>query len=128
MVIVYFDGFCNVCNRFVDFLIRRDRRRRLRYAPLQGRTAMQNLPPAAVQSVSTMALQEGSRVSYESTAAIRSIALLGGVFWFVKLFLLIPRFARDFVYRWVADHRYVFAGRRETCRMPSVEEREMFLE
>lgn len=128
MVIVYFDGFCNVCNHFVDFLIRRDRKHKLRYAPLQGRTAMNNLPAAAVKSVSSMALQDGSRVYYESAAAIRSIAYLGGVYWLMRLFLLVPPFIRDRVYRWVADHRYLFAGRRDTCRMPTQEEREMFLD
>ena len=46
-VTVYFDGTCNLCNRFIDFLIRRDRSRRLRYAPLQGQAF------AALRSAST---------------------------------------------------------------------------
>ena len=34
--IVLFDGVCNLCNGAVQFVIRRDRRDRFRFAPLQS--------------------------------------------------------------------------------------------
>lgn len=37
--ILFFDGVCGLCNRFVDFMLRADRQDRFRYAPLQGETA-----------------------------------------------------------------------------------------
>src|SRR4051812_14218606 len=108
MLIVYFDGHCNVCNRFVDFLIRRDAGRVLKFAPLQGSTARTRLPAGLVTDMSTMALQDfdSGAVRIESSAAIGAIAALGGVWSLMNVFLLVPRFLRDFVYRWVADHRY----------------------
>lgn len=142
--IVYFDGLCNVCNAFIDFLIRHDSKRVLKFAPMQGSTARARLPAGLVSDLSTMALEvtgasagtgadvgadSKSPVIYvESSAAIRTIALLGGVYSLMSIFLLVPRFLRDLVYRWVAEHRYLFAGRRETCRMPSAEERAQFLD
>jgi len=128
MVIVYFDGLCNVCNKFVDFLIRRDSARVFKFAPLQGSTARARLPADKVNDLSTMAFQDGDRIYFESGAAIRALAALGGVWSLMRIFLLVPSFVRDFVYRWVADHRYLFAGRRDTCRVPSAEERTQFLE
>jgi predicted DCC family thiol-disulfide oxidoreductase YuxK len=128
MVIVYFDGLCNVCNAFVDFLIRRDSARVLRFAPLQGSTARARLPAEKVSELSTMAFQDGSAVYYKSSAAIRAIASLGGVWQLMRVFLIVPPFLRNFVYRWVANHRYLFAGRRDTCRMPTAMEREQFLD
>ena len=129
MRIVYFDGYCNVCNAFVDFLIRRDSKRLLKYAPIQGATAKKNLPAELVVSISTMALQdEDNQIYTESSAAIRTIAYLGGIYSLMKIFLIVPPFVRNFVYRWVADHRYLFAGRRETCRIPTAEERAQFLD
>jgi predicted DCC family thiol-disulfide oxidoreductase YuxK len=128
VVIVYFDGYCNVCNRFVDFLIRRDRRRVMKYAALQGGTAAKNLPANYRDDLATMALQEGGMISSESTAAIKSIAYLGGIYSLMRVFLAVPRFVRDPVYRWVANHRYLFAGRRDTCRVPTPEERALFLD
>jgi len=128
MVIVYFDGYCNVCNRFIDFLIRHDQKGVLKYAPLQGSTAAKHLPAELRSELSTMVLQEDDKLSTESSAAILSLAYLGGGFRLIKLFLLVPRFLRDGIYRWVANHRYLFAGRRSTCRVPSAEERTRFLE
>ena len=37
--ILFFDGVCGLCNRFVDFMLRTDSQHLFRYAPLQGETA-----------------------------------------------------------------------------------------
>ena len=37
--ILFFDGVCGLCNRFVDFMLRTDSQHRFRFAPLQGETA-----------------------------------------------------------------------------------------
>ena len=34
--VVYFDGVCNLCNGFVQFLLKNDKRRRLSFAALQS--------------------------------------------------------------------------------------------
>lgn len=39
MAIVYYDGDCGVCNRFVHGVIRKDAEGRFRFAPLGGETA-----------------------------------------------------------------------------------------
>lgn len=126
--IVYFDGYCNVCNRFIDFLIRRDRRRVLRFAPLQGRTAERQIPSELRESLATMILQFDGELSTESRAAILSVAALGGVYGLVRVFLVVPSFIRDAVYRAIAKRRYRLFGKRETCRIPTAEERAQFLE
>lgn len=126
--IVYFDGVCNVCNTFVDFLIRRDHKRILKYAPLQGETAKKRVPAELISSLSTVVLEDEHGVlSTESTAAIKTIASLGGVYALISVFLILPKFLRDWVYRWVADHRYLWFGKRDTCRLPTPEERAQFL-
>ncbi|MEZ4743687.1 MAG: DCC1-like thiol-disulfide oxidoreductase family protein [Bdellovibrionota bacterium] len=46
--IIFFDGHCNLCNKTVDFLIKVDRKKVLRYAPISGKTARDvglKLPP-----------------------------------------------------------------------------------
>lgn len=127
-MIVYFDGHCSLCNGFVDFLIRRDRRHRLMYAPMQGETARARLPAALVNDIATMAVFDGTEVAIESTAALRAIGELGGRYSVVSGMLLrIPRRWRDALYRAIASHRYRLFGRRPSCRLPSPDERSRFL-
>lgn len=126
MKIVYFDGYCNVCNAFVDFLIRRTDD--VKFASLQGSTAEQRLPASFTSAVSTMVFESEGRTYQESSAAIRALAEIGGVWSLMKIFLLVPPFVCDAVYRWVARHRYLWWGKRDTCRVPSAEERARFLD
>lgn len=125
--IVYFDGVCNVCNAFIDFLIRHDRKRSLKYSPLQGETAKGRIPVDLISNLSTIVLEDGGVISTQSTAAIKTIASLGGVYSLMSVFLIVPKFLRDWVYRWIADHRYLWFGKRDTCRLPTPEERAQFL-
>ncbi|MBZ0253174.1 MAG: DCC1-like thiol-disulfide oxidoreductase family protein, partial [Candidatus Methylomirabilis sp.] len=88
--IVLFDGVCNVCSAGVDFLLRRDREGRLRFASLQGETAarLRAAHPEIPAEVETMALVErgaaGERVYLRSEAVLRTLAALGGL-WRVLL-------------------------------------------
>lgn len=128
MKVVYFDGYCNVCNRFVDFLIRRDRKRVLKFASLQGQTAEKRLPPNYTSNVNTMVYECDGEIYEKSAAAIRSIAELGGVYKWIKVFLILPWPWRDFVYQFIADHRYMWFGKRDTCRIPTPFERAQLLD
>jgi predicted DCC family thiol-disulfide oxidoreductase YuxK len=47
---------------------------------------------------------------------------LASVFW------LVPAPLRDAAYRWFARNRFRFFGKRETCYLPSKEDRFRFLE
>ena len=124
--IIYFDGHCNLCNRFVDFLISRDAKHILRFAPLQGSTAERHLPQEYRERLGTVVLERDGRFYVRSTAAILAVVELGGIYRLMKVFLLVPRFIRDAVYRYVAKNRYLWFGRRDTCRLPNPEEQAQF--
>lgn len=126
--VVYFDGVCNLCNRFVDFVIRRDRHRRFRFASLQGSTARERLPGWLTGSVlGTLALEIPGRLRYRSDAVLTILAGLGGIWRLAVIARVIPAAIRDRVYHYVANHRFRWFGQRDTCRIPTPEERERFL-
>lgn len=125
--IVFFDGVCGLCNTFVDRLIRWDRNRVLRYATLQGATAKEHLSTERTTDLSTLVYFDGERFWTRSAAAIRILMRLGGVWRLAGIFLLVPGFLRNLVYALVARSRYRWFGRRESCRLPSAEERSLFL-
>ena len=126
--IIFFDGVCGMCNRFVDLILGIDRKGVFRFAPIQGETAEQLLPPLseAPQEWSMFYLDKGG-IYKESDAFIEIYRHLGGVWGFLSLLRLVPRGIRDFVYRTVARNRYRWFGKRDACRIPSPEERSRFL-
>lgn len=125
--IVFFDGVCGLCNGFVDRLIRWDRNKVLRYATLQGATAHTQLPKELTTNLSTIVYYDGQRSWTKSGAALRALIRIGGLWKLAAIFLLVPTVIRDVVYDLVARNRYQWFGRHETCRIPSPEERRLFL-
>jgi predicted DCC family thiol-disulfide oxidoreductase YuxK len=126
--VIYFDGYCGLCNGFVDFVLARDRARRFRFAPLQGTTARARFGDPGEVDPTTILLEEAGTVFDRSTAALRIITALGGIWGLAGMLRLVPRFIRDAVYDWVARNRYGWFGKRDSCRLPSSEERAVFLD
>jgi len=127
-VLIYYDGLCGLCDRFVRFVLTRDRRRRYRFAPLQGETARARLPHLPNPETSnTVILEDDGRLRVRSDAALAILTGLGGACRAAALLRLIPRPLRDAVYDWIARHRFRWFGRRAECRVPNPEERERFL-
>jgi predicted DCC family thiol-disulfide oxidoreductase YuxK len=123
---VLFDGFCGLCNRYVQFILRHDRRGRFRFAPLQGRFAAQSLERHGIKPVSepeSIVLLESVGTSSErarvrSDAALAILGGLGGPWRLAAALRIVPRGLRDAVYDLVARLRYRIFGRLERCSVP----------
>lgn len=133
---VLFDGRCGLCDGFVRWLVRRDRRRLLRYGALEGRRAaeVRARHPALPDADETVVLVErpgsdGERVRVRSDAALALLARLGGA-WRLAAGLgrLVPPPLRDAAYRFVARRRRRWFGRLDACRVPAPAERALFLD
>jgi predicted DCC family thiol-disulfide oxidoreductase YuxK len=126
--VVFFDGECGLCNRFVRWLLDRDRRGVLRFAPLRGELAAQKL--AALpgdEGEWSVAFWDEDGVHSESDATLRAVARVGG-FWRIARWLLpVPRRIRNGVYRFVARRRIRWFGRVASCALLSEEERARML-
>lgn len=126
--IVFFDGVCGLCNRSIDFILRRDQRGVFMVTPLQGETAEQLLEPADRERLGSLVVRISGRTYRRSAAVVRLLWRLGGVWKIVGTLLwLIPLPLRDLGYRVVASNRYRLFGKKETCRLPTEEERARFL-
>jgi predicted DCC family thiol-disulfide oxidoreductase YuxK len=126
--VVFFDGLCGLCNRFVDFVLSRDRAGIFRFAPLQGDTAREYLNPADVLDLTTVVLLDEAGAHRKSEAVSRILQRMGGFWTFAgKLLRIVPRPLRDAGYSLVARNRYTIFGKKETCRLPTPAERSRFL-
>lgn len=128
--VVLFDGVCNLCNRSVQFIIKKDKKKQFLFASLQGKTGGELLKkfdlPADV--FNSFILVEGENVYSRSTAALRIAKQLGGGWKLLYGFMILPRFIRDAVYNLVAKNRYKWFGKRDECMIPTPELKERFLD
>ena len=127
--IILFDGVCNFCNFWVNFVIKRDKKDLFRFAALQSEKAKGLISKfnfdASKQD--TFILIAGDKLYTKSTAALMICKQLNGLIKILFSFIVLPKFFRDFTYDLVAENRYKLFGRKESCRVPTEEERLKFL-
>lgn len=75
----------------------------------------------------SLVLFEDQKVYYRSTAALKISRHLSGLWPLFYVFILIPPFLRDPIYDWIGGNRYAWFGKKNTCRLPTEEERGKFL-
>lgn len=127
--VILFDGVCNLCNGFVQFVVARDPQARFRFAALQSTAAVALLREASVTAPlpDSMVLVEDGRVYMRSTAALRVARGLRFPWPVAYLLVIVPRVIRDRVYDFIAAHRYRWFGRRESCMVPTPDLARRFL-
>ncbi len=128
--VILFDGFCNLCNASVQFVIRRDRRGRFKFAALQseaGQAMVREAGGGEVTLDSVLLIADG-KIYQRSAAALRIARRLDGCWPVLFVFIIIPPPLRDFIYNWIARNRYRWFGRREECMVPTKELNERFVD
>lgn len=124
--IVFFDGVCNLCNGFVNFLIAKSSGKNIFFSTLQGQTAQKQLSVQQRQLDSVVFLK--AQNFYEKSDAILMIFKELGGFWKCFLvFKLIPKRIRDLIYNQISQHRYSIFGKKDFCRLPTAGEISRFL-
>ena len=133
--IILYDGVCGLCNRLVQFLLKRDRRDRLRFASLQSEFAAtvlkrHGLDPTDLNTV-YLIVNHGKineQVLARSEAIIKALDSLGGIWRIAPLGKVLPRPLRDMFYKAVAANRYRVFGKSDSCMMPEPRHRQKFIE
>lgn len=126
--VILFDGYCHLCDRSVRFIIRHDPKRQFRFVALQSEAGILlrrhlNILP----DTDSVILLEDGRLSFFSEAFLKISRRLCFPWNMLFVFRMVPRQARDSVYRWVARNRFRWLGKRESCRIPEATERDLFI-
>ena len=122
--VLFFDGDCAFCSKSVRQVVRFDKHARVSFAPLQGKLAaeMGFARHAAADDGTMVLLRESDGQVFTRSAALIELArALGGGWRIFTLARFIPKPLRDRVYRWIADHRYLFKGKSDACSLPDPE-------
>ena len=128
--LILFDGVCNLCNGAVNFIIDRDPEARFRFASLQSEFGQRELHRLGLPDdvLETIVLLEDGQARLKSTATLRIARRLGLPWLLLYGLIVLPRPVRDWIYDGVARNRYRWFGKRESCRVPTPELMERFLE
>lgn len=126
--ILFFDGYCSLCNSTVDWLFRIDKKEKILFGSLQGQTAKDVLPEELIEEVDSVVLATGTDFKIKSDAIFEVLRVLGGGWRILSVFRILPRGFRDWVYDWVAANRYKWFGKEDSCRMPTPEEKKRFVD
>lgn len=129
-LVVFFDAECLLCNRSVQWLMGKDGKGRLSFAPLGGETAGRLREEGVLgeehMEGSSMVLAEREEggtwvVRMRSDAVIRALQCSGGAPVRLGMLRCVPRFLREWGYRLVARSRYAVFGKTEQCVLPTEE-------
>jgi predicted DCC family thiol-disulfide oxidoreductase YuxK len=131
---ILFDGTCVMCSRLVRWIIEHESDHDLRFASLRSDTALVALRRCGDGDIGvsdidfeTMYLIEDGRVYTRSDAVAYSARHLRWPWRALAATRLVPRAARDAVYRFVARNRYRWFGTRTECAIPVPSARHRFL-
>ena len=128
--VILFDGVCNLCNGFVQFLIKQDSKGSFKFASLQSQSAQDLLltENMSADRFDSVVYISGSEVWQKSAAVLRILNDVGGLWKMFYVLIIIPRIISDAVYDFVATNRYRMFGKRQECMVPTDELRSRFLE
>ena len=128
--IIIFDGVCNFCNASVNFIIKRDPGGVFAFTPMQSALAKELITQFHDKDseLDTFLLIKAGNCYTRSDAALEICKDLNGAWPILRIFKIIPRPVRDFLYNAFARNRYKIFGMRDECMLPTPDLRNRFLE
>ncbi|PFR93313.1 thiol-disulfide oxidoreductase DCC family protein [Priestia megaterium] len=128
--IILFGGVCNLCNQWVQFVIKRDSRALFRFASLQSDTAKNLLSQHSYEHplLQSIILLMNGNLYTESTAILHIVHRLRGPIQLMACFRVVPTFIRNPLYRFIARNRYKWFGKQTSWMLPTPETKMRFLD
>jgi predicted DCC family thiol-disulfide oxidoreductase YuxK len=124
--VIIFDGVCRLCNGFINFIIKHDRKKIFRFATLQG-NFYKSLSETLATDQQSVILYTGDKIFTKSDAALKILAMLGYPFRAAAILFLIPAPFRNAIYSIISRYRFSWFGKTKSCRMPGKDEEKLFI-
>ena len=126
--IILFDGVCNLCHFFVQFVLKRDSSAQFKFAALQSEIGQRLLTQYQIgKEIDSVVLIYQNKAFTASNAGIEILRKLSIWWQWTVVLYVIPKRWRDIIYHWVAANRYRWFGKKDVCWVPTPALRERFL-
>lgn len=124
-----FDGVCNLCNRVVIFIIRKDKKAKIKFAPLQSPAGEFYLKKhnLSIDVIDSIVYMKEDRLLLKSSAVLHLFKDLGDGWSLIYGLIIMPKFLRDYLYDIIARRRYSIFGKTEKCMVPSPDLADRFI-
>jgi len=128
--LILFDGVCNWCVFWVQFIIHRDPGKIFHFASLQSSVGQKILNKLGLpgKDLNTMILVENDRFYTKSSAVLKITKSMNGFWPILFVFIIVPPGLRNLLYNFIARNRFRWFGRKETCLVPTPDIRDRFWE
>ncbi len=126
--IILFDGECNLCNNFIKFIIKHDKKQHWKFSPLQSSFSKKLSENYHFnQEVLDTVYVIHNHILYDkSKAVLIVITSLSGIWKLSYLIYLLPLKLRDYLYLHIARNRFRLFGKSTSCMLPSNDLSEYF--
>ena len=127
--VILFDGYCGLCNTSVNWIIAKDSEHHFKFTPLQGEF-LRSISISHIQTDNPKSIiyLDGTVIYHKSTAALRIAKELPFPWKLLYAFIIVPRPIRDYIYDIIANNRYQWFGQLTSCRVPTANEKQYFLD
>ena len=127
--IIFYDGLCARCNRFIRLLIKLDKKEKFLLAPLQGKNGkiLKEKFSKELKGIDSVIFYN-KKVFTKSSAVINILNELGGAYKLAYIFNIIPTFISDSIYDYIARNRFQWFGKLDKCPMPEKKNISRFLD
>lgn len=128
--IILFDGICNLCDSTVQFIIKHDKEDVFRFVALQsdlGGKIIKHIGLDRSKTDSIILYEPGHAYYYKAEAAFKIANELGGIYSFISLFSILPKWLTNKIYEYIARNRYKWYGKKDECMLPTPEMKAKFL-
>ena len=128
--IILFDGVCNFCNGFINYIIAHDQASRFSFATLDSKTASQlgKVHQVNFIKLNSIIVVRNNEFLIQSNAVAYILKNLN-VWWapLINVGHLVPGCIRNWLYKAFANNRYVLFGQTDSCMLPTEDIRSKFL-
>lgn len=128
--VILFDGVCNLCNGFVQFIIKNDKKNKFKFCSLQSKEGRKIIDQGDdnIKNIDSVLLFTENKIYHKSTAVLKISKSLGFPYNLILASRIIPTKLRDSIYDYIAKNRYKWFGKKTSCWIPSDNLKKKFLD
>jgi predicted DCC family thiol-disulfide oxidoreductase YuxK len=114
--ILFYDAYCVLCNRLVQFILKFDKIGKIKFAPIQGKTHLDYFTENdSIFQLDSVILKTSNKVLIKSSAFFEVLSIIGGPIKILLILQILPLKLNDFFYDMISKNRYKVFGKYDSC-------------